>query len=67
LVLIGPLLCSPAFFALFPTIAALRPLGLPSLAWIILSPGVFPFFVVLGRWHERRAERIERDWIEANR
>ena len=67
LMLVVPLLLLPAAFVAVPSIVGLRPFGVPSLAWLVLSPGVFPLFVVLGRWHERRAERIETDWVEANR
>ncbi|MEE8602606.1 hypothetical protein [Euzebya tangerina] len=60
-VLIGGL---PVAFVLAPDVAAWRPLGVPSLAWLVLSPGVYPVFVVLAVVHARRARQVEQEWMD---
>ncbi|HUG85942.1 MAG TPA: hypothetical protein VMM13_15375, partial [Euzebya sp.] len=51
----------PIAFALFPSIARTRVLGIP-LPWLILGPTVFPLFLAAGWLYERRAHRIEAEF-----
>jgi hypothetical protein len=53
----------PLLFACAPGVARLRPAGLP-LPWVVLGGCIQPLWVVLARWHVRRAERVERDFAD---
>jgi hypothetical protein len=59
-----------AILALYPLLAVLLPsldgvhvLGLP-LALVVLGGGIYPPLVLLGFWYVRRAEQLERRFVE---
>jgi hypothetical protein len=54
-VLIGLL---PLVFHQAPGLADQTLLGMP-LPWVLLAFGIYPVLFLIGRWHVRRAERIE--------
>ena len=54
----------PLVFALTPQIIGWEPPIGPSLGWLLLSPGIYPLLVVIGRLHERAASRAERRWLD---
>lgn len=53
----------PVVFYLAPDLAAVKVLGVP-LAWAVLAGAVYPFMLLLGWVHVRRAESVERDFAE---
>lgn len=53
----------PLVFVLFPDLATVT-VGPVPLAWLVLGVLAYPWLVVLGWWHVRRAEANERDFAE---
>jgi hypothetical protein len=53
----------PAVFAINPSLADFRLLGIP-LPWALLGGAVYPLLVLLGLLYVRQAERNEREFIE---
>jgi hypothetical protein len=53
----------PLLTALFPRLATAELFGLP-LTLLILGGGIYPPLVLLGYWYVRRAERLERQFVE---
>jgi hypothetical protein len=53
----------PLLTAIFPSLATAQLLGLP-LTLLILGGGIYPPLVLLGYWYVRRAERVERQFVE---
>jgi putative solute:sodium symporter small subunit len=53
----------PVLFLLLPRLAAYDVLGMP-LSWGLLGFGCYPVLVLLGWWHVRRAERVERAFAD---
>lgn len=53
----------PLVFHLLPGLAGVTVLGVP-LAWLVVGVATYPVLLVLGWRHLRRAERIERDYLD---
>jgi hypothetical protein len=53
----------PILFALAPSVAQSRPLGV-SLPWLLLGVAAFPFLFLTGALYVRIAERTERDFTD---
>lgn len=53
----------PFLFWLFPALTRVHLLGMP-LPWVLLGFAVYPFFVVVGWFYVRAAERNERDFAD---
>jgi len=53
----------PILFLLLPSLASYDVLGMP-LSWGLLGFGCYPILVLLGWWHVRRAERVERAFAD---
>lgn len=60
-VLLGAL---PALFYFVPALSAVRVFGL-SLPWLVLGALVYPLLVGVGIWHNKLAERNEKDFIDS--
>ncbi|MQA07916.1 MAG: hypothetical protein GEU98_05045 [Pseudonocardiaceae bacterium] len=60
LVLLGGL---PILFLLAPSVTQATVVGVP-VPWLLLGVLPFPLLVVVGLWHNRRAERHERDFVD---
>ncbi|OLT39122.1 hypothetical protein BJF85_07290 [Saccharomonospora sp. CUA-673] len=52
----------PALFFFAPTVAELRPAGIP-LPWLLFGVAPFPLIFLVGLWYNRLAERHERDFV----
>jgi hypothetical protein len=53
----------PFFFWLFPGLTRVHVLGMP-LPWVLLGFAVYPFFLVVGWFYVRAAERNEHDFAD---
>lgn len=53
----------PLLFACFPAVSRMRVAGIP-VSWLVLGVCVQPVWIVVARWHLRRAERIEQDFAD---
>jgi hypothetical protein len=53
----------PFFFWLFPGLARVQVLGMP-VPWVLLGFAVYPFFVAVGWFYVRAAERNEHDFTD---
>jgi hypothetical protein len=53
----------PFFFWLFPALTRVHVLGMP-LPWVLLGFAVYPFFLVVGWFYVRAAERNEHDFAD---
>jgi hypothetical protein len=53
----------PLVFHLLPGLTGVRLLGVP-LAWLVVGVATYPVLLVLGWRHLRRAERVERDYLD---
>lgn len=53
----------PLVFFVFPGLAAVEILGV-HLPWLVVGVATYPVLLLLGWWHLRRAERIERDFVD---
>lgn len=53
----------PALFAAVPALRTAH-VGRVPLPWLILGVGVYPVLVLLAWSHARRAERLERDFLD---
>lgn len=58
------LVALPALFTYVPSIAAARVFGV-SVPWLILGALVYPALVGVGIWHNKLAERNEKDFIDS--
>ncbi len=63
LLLVGTVAVLPLLFVLVPATASASVLGVP-LPWLLPGVLVYPWLVLLGWRHVRRAERNERDFAE---
>lgn len=54
----------PALFALVPALSRIRLLGI-SVPWLVLGALMYPFLIGVGIWHNRMAERNEKDFIDS--
>lgn len=57
----------PLAFAVSPDLFGRAVGPFPSLAWLLVCPGVYPLLVVVGRSYARRAGRIEEAWTADQR
>ena len=53
-------------FAVFPAVGRWH-IGSVPMAWIVLGPVALFSILALGIWSERRALRLENDWVAARR
>jgi hypothetical protein len=48
----------PLVLSLLPDLSDVRLLGVPVI-WLVLGVSLYPLMLMLGRWHTRRAERVD--------